>query len=330
MLALVGLAAGLLTGSGPARAAASDWSATEQTKVRLIAAASRVGSAQTLRLGLEFKMKPGWKIYWRSPGDAGFPPRIDWSGSTNVASAAIAWPAPQRFTVLGFNTTGYKKEVILPLTVRLSQPGRPARLRASVNYLTCAEICIPYTATLALDLPAGPAQTSAFAYRIDRYRARVPTTEALAGITVFTTYTPDQPVAPGPGGGPNKNLPRLCSRTGKSKVFAVMTTNANGVLFDTNNDRTRSIGVDTLIGKAFADLSATQNAPSSGGGSPPPPPDPLPPNRQLIFDELKKLFPSNCRFANYRIDIRAIASDTEIVEVAPVPVCIIEKNWREF
>ncbi len=184
MLALVGLAAGLLTGSGPARAAASDWSATEQTKVRLIAAASRVGSAQTLRLGLEFKMKPGWKIYWRSPGDAGFPPRIDWSGSTNVASATIAWPAPRRFTVLGFNTTGYKKEVILPLTVRLSQPGRPARLRASVNYLTCAEICIPYTATLALDLPAGPAQTSVFAYRIDRYRARVPTTEALAGITV--------------------------------------------------------------------------------------------------------------------------------------------------
>ncbi|MCH7664603.1 MAG: hypothetical protein IH936_01535, partial [Acidobacteria bacterium] len=153
---------------------------------------------------------------------------------------------------------------------------------------------------------------------------------ALAGITVFTTYTPDQPVAPGPGGGPNKNLPRLCSRTGKSKVFAVMTTNANGVLFDTNNDRTRSTGVDTLIGKAFADLSATQNAPSGGGNPPPSPPPPLPPNRQLIFDELKKLFPSNCRFANYRIDIRAIASDTEIIEVAPVPVCIIEKNWREF
>ncbi len=184
MLVLVGLAAGLLAGGGSARAAASDWSATEQTKVRLIAAASRVGGASMLRLGLEFKMKPGWKIYWRSPGDAGFPPRIDWSGSRNVGNATIAWPAPQRFTVLGFNTTGYKKEVVLPLTVRLSQPGQPARLRAKVDYLTCAEICIPYTATLLLDLPAGPAQTSAFAYQIERYRARVPTSEAVAGITV--------------------------------------------------------------------------------------------------------------------------------------------------
>ncbi|MHA1538725.1 MAG: protein-disulfide reductase DsbD family protein [Alphaproteobacteria bacterium] len=184
MLALVVLAGGLLAASASARASASDWSRTEQTKVRLIAAAARVGGARTLRLGLEFKMKPGWKIYWRSPGDAGFPPRIDWSGSTNLGNASIAWPAPQRFTVLGFNTSGYKKEVVLPLTVSLSEPGKPARLRATVDYLTCAEICIPYTAKLALDLPAGPAQNSAFAYRIERYRARVPTAEAIAGIVV--------------------------------------------------------------------------------------------------------------------------------------------------
>jgi suppressor for copper-sensitivity B len=184
MLALFVLAAGLLAGVGPARALASDWVVTKQTKVRLIAATSRVGDAQTLRLGLEFKLKPGWKIYWRSPGDAGFPPRIDWAGSRNINNATIVWPAPLRFTVLGLNTIGYKKEVVLPIAVRLTEPGQPARLRAKVEYLTCAEICIPYTATLALDLPSGPAQTSPFAYQIGRYRALVPTSEAIAGIKV--------------------------------------------------------------------------------------------------------------------------------------------------
>ncbi len=184
LLAFIALAGGLFAGTSQARAAASEWVVTEQTRVRLIAAVSRVGSEQTLRLGLEFKMKPGWKIYWRSPGDAGFPPRIDWAGSRNVGNATISWPAPLRFTVLGLNTSGYKKEVVLPLTLRLSEPGKPVRLRAKVEYLTCAEICIPYTAALALDLPAGPAQTSPFAYQIDRYRARVPTSEAVAGITV--------------------------------------------------------------------------------------------------------------------------------------------------
>jgi len=147
---------------------------------------------------------------------------------------------------------------------------------------------------------------------------------ALAGITVFTTYTPEDPETVRDGDF------LLCSRKGQSKVFAVLTTNANGVLFDASNNRTRSTLVNTLVGTAFADLSSTKNPPIDGAPPPTSPPDELPPNRQLIFDELKKLFPSNCRFANYRIDIRALASDTQVVEVAPVPVCVIEKNWREF
>ena len=46
------------------------------SQVRLIAARSAVGDAAELRLGLHFRLEPGWKIYWRSPGDAGLPPKI--------------------------------------------------------------------------------------------------------------------------------------------------------------------------------------------------------------------------------------------------------------
>ncbi|MEP1030151.1 MAG: protein-disulfide reductase DsbD domain-containing protein, partial [Alphaproteobacteria bacterium] len=91
--------------------AQSDWHETEQTKARLVAAVTGTGSAAMLRLGLEFHMQPGWKIYWRSPGDAGIPPRPNWDGSDNLASAKILWPAPERFSVLGLETLGYKKEV---------------------------------------------------------------------------------------------------------------------------------------------------------------------------------------------------------------------------
>jgi suppressor for copper-sensitivity B len=35
------------------------------------------GGAAILRLGLEFDLAPGWKIYWRSPGAAGYSPTID-------------------------------------------------------------------------------------------------------------------------------------------------------------------------------------------------------------------------------------------------------------
>ncbi len=184
--ALVAVVAALWAGLGAtaAGAASSGWVETEQTRLRLVAAGTGVGAERTLRLGLQFRLKPGWKVYWRSPGDAGYPPNIDWAGSENLAGVVVLWPVPERFQVLGFNTVGYKDEVVFPLDITVAEPGRPVRLRAQVDYLTCSEICVPYSAELALDLPAGPAQTTAFTHLIDRFAARVPGPGTARGLTV--------------------------------------------------------------------------------------------------------------------------------------------------
>ena len=58
--------------------------------------------------------------------------------------------------------------------------------------------------------------------------------------------------------------------------------------------------------------------------------DDLTADHLAIMDELKKLFPSNCKFANYRLDIKTLSSDTGIHLIAPIPICIVEKNWKEF
>jgi suppressor for copper-sensitivity B len=167
--------------------AASPWFTTEQGKVRLIAAAPAIGDAASVTLGLEFQLAPHWKIYWRSPGDAGYPPRLDWAGSENLDRADIAWPAPERFSVLGLETVGYSGAVVLPITARLAHPGAPLHLRAQLDYLTCSDICIPYKTKLALDLPAtGPADSSAAGHAalIARYQALVPGDGAASGITL--------------------------------------------------------------------------------------------------------------------------------------------------
>ncbi len=153
---------------------ASAWERTDQTAVRLVSAVSGVGQAETVALGLHFTMQPGWKVYWRSPGSGGLPPAIDWSGSGNAGEARVAWPAPKRFDVLGIESFGYSDEVVFPIQLRLERPGEPARLSAAVDYLTCREICIPYQATLRLDLPAGPAAPSPEAEIVARYLERVP------------------------------------------------------------------------------------------------------------------------------------------------------------
>ena len=190
-LAAISLFAGLFTlvQAGEARASASAWVETEQTRLRLVSATSGVGFERTLRLGLEFRLKPGWKVYWRSPGDAGYPPSLDWSGSENLAGAVMLWPAPARFSVLGFNTLGYEDEVVFPLDVTLAEAGRPLRLRATVDYLTCSDICVPYQASLALDLPDGGAQTTAFTHLIGRYAARVPGAGTGRGLVIERVET---------------------------------------------------------------------------------------------------------------------------------------------
>jgi suppressor for copper-sensitivity B len=185
LLALLALACLL---PGPARAAdgASDWFVTDQGEVRLIAASPVVGDAASLDLGLEFRLAPHWKIYWRSPGDAGFPPRLDWQGSANLASAQLSWPAPQRFSVQGLETVGYTDHVVLPLTAGIAHPGQPVRLVAALSYLTCREICIPYETVLHLDLPAASAASgdSGNAALIARYQARVPGNGGGAGLAL--------------------------------------------------------------------------------------------------------------------------------------------------
>ena len=172
------LAALLIAASGDRAAAstpaASAWAETEHGAVRLVAAVTNVGSAAQVPVGIEFRMNSGWHIYWRSPGDAGYPPQVDWSRSDNLGAAAMRWPAPHRFTVLDLQTIGYSDRVTLPVDVSLLRPGEALRLRATVDYLTCADICVPYVAELALDVPAGPSLPSPFAHDIAQAAAQVP------------------------------------------------------------------------------------------------------------------------------------------------------------
>lgn len=153
---------------------ASSWVKTDQTEIRLVSASSTVGSSDTLQLGLQFRLRPEWKIYWRSPGDAGFPPQLDWSASTNVTGAKVSWPVPTRFSVLGLETLGYKDEVVLPIELEPETPGTAVRAEARLRYLTCNEICIPYDAVLSLDLPSGTQSPSEYAHLINRFRSTVP------------------------------------------------------------------------------------------------------------------------------------------------------------
>src|SRR5881394_903924 len=96
----IALAAAFVLVVEPAIAAdASPYDGTQRAAVRLIAGAARHDGGVTIhRAGVEIRLAPGWKTYWRYPGDSGIPPRFDFSKSHNVKSVNVRWPAPQRLT----------------------------------------------------------------------------------------------------------------------------------------------------------------------------------------------------------------------------------------
>lgn len=182
---LLGL--GVLYGA-PALSASSSWNKTDHTEVRLISASDTIGGIRQVTLGLQFKLEKNWKVYWRSAGDAGYPPSIDWAGSSNFDSAIMQWPLPERFSILGFETLGYKKEVIFPITINIQNPGEDLLIKANVDYLACAELCIPYETDLELFIPKGSinqsAKASTEAHLISRHYARVPKSGQSAGMEI--------------------------------------------------------------------------------------------------------------------------------------------------
>lgn len=146
-------------------AATSPWQENEHGAVRLIAAAASLSPDEApLRLGVEFRTAPGWHVYWKNPGDAGFPPRVDLLAPPELVgkepTIEIEYPAPHRFALPGgLFAIGYEGEVVYPLKARAFTPtpgARTVRVEADVDYLTCEVDCVPYRYRLALDLPVAP------------------------------------------------------------------------------------------------------------------------------------------------------------------------------
>ncbi len=99
-------------------------------------------------------LSPGWKTYWRSPGDAGIPPSFDWSASENLASVRYHWTTPEVFRTAGYLTIGYHDGMLLPVEVTAIDPTRPVMLRATVDMGVCSDICMPATVSVKAVLEA--------------------------------------------------------------------------------------------------------------------------------------------------------------------------------
>jgi DsbC/DsbD-like thiol-disulfide interchange protein len=136
----------------------------------------------THMVGFQLRLAPGWKTYWRAPGDGGIPPRFDWQGSQNVATAAFHWPVPEVFDQNGMRSIGYTNILVLPVELSLGVSNAPAQMRGRVQIGVCENICVPVLLDFDALLPVvGTRDPAIVAALLDR-----PMTEDEADVGVVT------------------------------------------------------------------------------------------------------------------------------------------------
>jgi DsbC/DsbD-like thiol-disulfide interchange protein len=131
---------------GTAAASSSHWAEVEGGAVRLVTS-DKPDADGILRGALQIDLKPGWKTYWRDPGDTGVPPAISVTGAS---LAGIAYPAPRRFDEEGTVWNGYEAPVNFAVRLKVAG-GKAAEIGAHVFLGICQTICIPLQAELKLD-----------------------------------------------------------------------------------------------------------------------------------------------------------------------------------
>jgi DsbC/DsbD-like thiol-disulfide interchange protein len=205
-------------------------------RVRLIG--GMLEPAGTLMAGISIALQPGWKTYWRMPGDSGIAPEFTWTRSRNLAGAEVFMPAPDRLSDGFGDILGYHGEVVFPVRVTPVNVRAPVDLVLDLAFGVCERVCIPaQTSASAAIGRASPmaADVAAITASLARVPRPAPAGTAVEGWTVDRAAGEARFRALVPGGarhavvetlqGPALPLPRIEAHAGGS-LSAVVTITA--------------------------------------------------------------------------------------------------------
>lgn len=120
-------------------------------EVRLMLTGQQDPAKHTVQGLLEVKLDTDWKTYWRSPGEGGVAPSINWETSSNISHVDWQWPLPKRYEFLGVETLGYKHDVIFPLSIHVKDMTKPVFLSGKLTMSSCTSICVLTDYELSFD-----------------------------------------------------------------------------------------------------------------------------------------------------------------------------------
>ncbi len=260
---------------------------TPHIESRLVAQTVGAAPGSTLYVAIAQTLDPGWHTYWRNPGDAGEPATIAWTLPKGWRAGDIVWPTPKRIPTGPIMSYGFENSLLLPVAVEIpadAGPGTTATLRAHVDYLVCAQVCIPASADLALDVPVvagAPPMTPRWGAAIAAGLEAAPKPAAvdasfdatggklrlsLAGAALAGSAASDAYFYPYDGKLIDHGRPETVDRGARGLTL----TMTPGPAFTEGPAPTRVTGVLALDGKAYEVAARRGPAPAGSGGLGPP------------------------------------------------------------
>ncbi|WEX07818.1 protein-disulfide reductase DsbD domain-containing protein [Chelativorans sp. AA-79] len=251
----------LLALAAPAAAASSAWIESEGGAIRIVSSGLS-DSNGALRGALEIRLDPGWKTYWRNPGEAGVPPEINLAPGSDAGSVQMLFPAPQRISDRYATWAGYKGSTALPVVFTFPRAGMAGIIEGSVFLGICEKICIPVEVPFSFDAGADP-QNAGDAATVESAFAALPE-EPRPGFRVeevkrhdaqveFEVNLPDDAGEPAlflaPPEGVQIAMPELKRRDGRRAVFSANLLNAVAKGAALRIDYTLTAGQEAVAGQ---------------------------------------------------------------------------------
>ncbi len=152
----------ILVSVAPAFGDAPSQVETPQGSVELLSEFEAAAPGATQWIGIHFKPKEGWHVYWKNPGDSGLPPKGEFESSPGGSRfGPLEFPTPDRIPYGPLVNYGYEGEVLYP--AKWSAPtdlslGGNITVTAKLKWLICKSECVPGRATLSLTLPVKDAR----------------------------------------------------------------------------------------------------------------------------------------------------------------------------
>ncbi|MDB5550799.1 MAG: cytochrome biosis protein [Rhizobium sp.] len=238
-----------------AQAAMSGWADSEGGRMRLVAISQpRNGAILAL---LQIEPKPGWKTYWRDPGDAGMPPQLDFTGSTNLVLRWIDFPVPEIGMDDGGRFVGYHRPVSLIVEFAKPLPDAPSTINLNAIVGICEKVCLPFMASFSVPLTPGQPEGEEF-MQVQLAQSALPEKPGKDFVIRNLHLSPDSSAIKAEVTVPNAEAPQVA-------IMAPRGLRIGKMEIDTGTDRVAHIRIPVIGGdKAHVDGTITVLVKSGG------------------------------------------------------------------